>query len=98
MSNETEEFRPFNPGDGVLIKARLDGIAYFTGELVHESAYVIVVKRCTWHRQTGRHSEFTAGADSTEREAYPAKSLVRFERHSVVMVSHWAGNLDAGTA
>ena len=86
------------PGAPICVLVRIDGIAYFTGEVVEDDETAITIRRATWHRSTGRHSDFMGGADSTEREAYPAEALVRISRHAIALMVDWPGNLDAGTA
>lgn len=86
------------PGASVVALVRMDGIAYFTGEVVRDDAHEIILRRVIWHSQTGRHSEFFAGSPSLEREPYPPGTLVRLSRHAVISVVDYPGDLDAERA
>lgn len=76
---------------------RLDGVAYYTGELVQLDQWHVRIKRATWHHNTGRHHEFMAGADSREREAYPPEQVLRLRAADCPLVMRWSGSLDAGS-
>lgn len=86
------------PGESVVVMVDLDAITYLTGEVVEDTAEAIVLKRCTWHRNTGRNHEFMAGANSTEREPWPREAHVRISDHARKLCMDWAGNLDAESA
>jgi small nuclear ribonucleoprotein (snRNP)-like protein len=83
-------------GKPVVVMTRLDGITYLTGELVSYDPYEVVLTRVTWHRSTGRHHQWFAGTiNSTEREAFPPKMIVRLRREDCPLVAGpWTGDLD----
>ena len=80
----------------VLAMVRLDGIAYYTGEVAEVTATHLILVRATWHRSTGRHHEFIAGGASEERERYnPEQRVLLALTDLPLVVAPWAGNLDA---
>jgi hypothetical protein len=86
------------PGSPVIIMVRLDGIAYLTGEIVEITPTEILLAKVTWHRETGRHGEFLAGAPSKEREQYPPAMIVALRRADCPLIAGpWAGDLLAGS-
>ena len=83
-------------GKAVVLMVRLDSITYLTGEVTEVTATHITLKRCAWHRQTGRHNEWFAGnLDSTERETYPAEQEHVFRLADCPHITlDWPGKLD----